>query len=134
MREGAFQDSVGRREHGYAHGRAKEKYLSPFLHIHGIGGENMPYEEIKKVQQRPHSLNLEGREKMSITGVDDVSGFDENTIVLTTSQGDLNIHGQGLHIDRIDLDAGELELRGKIQELSYDEPARSGSLWSRLFG
>ena len=75
----------------------------------------MPYEEIKKVQQRPHSLTLEGREKMSITGVDDVSGFDENTIVLTTSQGDLNIHGQGLHIDRIDLDAGELELRGKIQ-------------------
>ena len=94
----------------------------------------MPYEEIKKVQQRPHSLTLEGREKMSITGVDDVSGFDENTIVLTTSQGALNIHGQGLHIDRIDLDAGELELRGKIQELSYDEPARSGTLWSRLFG
>ena len=94
----------------------------------------MPYEEIKRVQQRPHSLTLEGREKMSITGVDDVSGFDENTIVLTTSQGDLNIHGQGLHIDRIDLDAGDLELRGKIQELSYDEPARSGSLWSRLFG
>ena len=94
----------------------------------------MPYESLPPKTERAHSVSIEGRERMKIQGVDDVSGFDENTIVLTTSQGDLNIHGQGLHIDRIDLDAGELELRGKIQELSYDEPARSGSLWSRLFG
>ena len=77
---------------------------------------------------------MESREKLSVSGVDDVSGFDENLIVLTTGQGDLTIRGQGLHIDRIDLDAGQLEVRGHIQELSYDEPARSGSLWSRLFG
>lgn len=94
----------------------------------------MPYEEIQRAPVRLHSLNMESREKLSITGVDDVSGFDENLIVLTTAQGDLTIRGQGLHIDRIDLDAGQLEVRGHIQELSYDEPARSGSLWSRLFG
>ena len=81
-----------------------------------------------------HCLSMESREKLSLSGVDDVSGFDENLIVLTTGQGDLTIRGQGLHIDRIDLDAGQLEVRGHIQELSYDEPARSGSLWSRLFG
>lgn len=81
-----------------------------------------------------HCLSMESREKLSVSGVDDVSGFDENLIVLTTGQGDLTIRGQGLHIDRIDLDAGQLEVRGHIQELSYDEPARSGSLWSRLFG
>ena len=81
-----------------------------------------------------HCLSMESREKLSVSGVDDVSGFDENLIVLTTGQGDLTIRGQWLHIDRIDLDAGQLEVRGHIQELSYDEPARSGSLWSRLFG
>ena len=81
-----------------------------------------------------HCLSMESREKLSVSGVDDVSGFDENLIVLTTGQGDLTIRGRGLHIDRIDLDAGQLEVRGHIQELSYDEPARSGSLWSRLFG
>lgn len=94
----------------------------------------MPYEEIQRAPARLHSLSMESREKLSIAGVDDVSGFDENLIVLTTAQGDLTIRGQGLHIDRIDLDAGQLEVRGHIQELSYDEPARSGSLWSRLFG
>ena len=94
----------------------------------------MPYEETQRAPARRHCLSMESREKLSVSGVDDVSGFDENLIVLTTGQGDLTIRGQGLHIDRIDLDAGQLEVRGHIQELSYDEPARSGSLWSRLFG
>ena len=94
----------------------------------------MPYEEIQKAPARLHSLNMESREKLSITGVDDVSGFDENLVVLTTALGDLTIRGQGLHIDRIDLDVGQLEVRGHIQELSYDEPAKAGSIWTRLFG
>ena len=94
----------------------------------------MPYDQIQKAPARLHSLNMESREKLSICGVDDVSGFDENLIVLTTAQGDLTVRGQRLHIERIELDAGQLEVRGHIQELSYEEPAKSGSLWSRLFG
>lgn len=77
---------------------------------------------------------MENRTRLSLGGVEDVSGFDENLIVLSTAVGALNIRGEQLHIDRIDLDAGQLEVRGKISELSYDEPAPSGSLWTRLFG
>ena len=94
----------------------------------------MAYEQIQKAAARVHSLSMENREKLSLGGVEDVSGFDENLIVLTTSQGQLSIRGEGLHIDRIDLDAGQLEVRGHVQELSYDERARSGALWGRLFG
>ena len=94
----------------------------------------MSYDQIPRPPARPHSLNLEAREKLSISGVDDVSGFDENLIVLTTAQGDLTVRGANLHIDRIDLDAGQLEVRGSIQELSYGENTKSGSLWTRLFG
>ena len=83
---------------------------------------------------RTHALEMENREKLRLTGVSDVSGFDENLIVLSTALGALTVRGEALHIDRIDLDAGQLEVRGKIQELSYDEPAPSGSLWQRLFG
>ena len=94
----------------------------------------MAYEQIQKAAARAHRLSMENREKLSLGGVEDVSGFDENLIVLTTSQGQLAIRGEELHIDRIDLDAGQLEVRGHVQELSYDEPVRAGSLWSRLFG
>ena len=93
----------------------------------------MPKDELKTVPARLHGLHLEGRERLSIIGVEDVSGFDENTVLLRTTAGELSIRGQELHVERIDLDAGQLELRGQIQELSYDEPAQGGLL-SRLFG
>ena len=93
----------------------------------------MAYESGEKAAAK-HSLNMENREKLSLSGVEDVSGFDESLVVLSTSQGDLNIRGQQLHIERIDLEMGQLELKGHVQELSYDEPSEAGSLWSRLFG
>ena len=93
----------------------------------------MAYEE-NRLPARSHSLEMSGREKLSISGVEDVSAFDENTVILSTTQGELSIRGEQLHIDRIDLETGRLEVRGHIGEMSYDEPAQSGGLWSRLFG
>ena len=99
----------------------------------------MPKEESNKrvtqalVPVTPHGLRLEGRERMAVTGVRDVSGFDESTVLLQTDLGELSIHGEQLHIDRIDLENGNVEVRGKVRELSYDEQARGGFL-SRLFG
>lgn len=94
----------------------------------------MAYEESTRVPARVHNLQMEGREKLNLSGVEDVSGFDESLIVLSTGQGELSIRGTALHIERIDLQSGTLEVRGHIQELSYEEPARSGGLWARLFG
>ena len=81
-----------------------------------------------------HALRIENRGKLSISGVLDVAGFDENMVVLTTALGDLTVRGEGLHMEKIDLESGRLELHGKLNELSYDEPASGGGLWSRLFG
>ncbi len=89
---------------------------------------------LKNSAQKSHLLNLENREKLSLTGVVDVSGFDENVIVLVTGLGPLTIRGEALHIDRIDLAAGQLEVRGRVRELSYEEAAPEGGFWSRLFG
>lgn len=93
----------------------------------------MSYEK-DNTAAKPHSLSITERERMSISGVVDVSGFDDSIVILSTSQGELTIRGEGLHIDRIDLELGQLEVQGRVQELRYDEPAHSGSLWSRLFG
>ena len=94
----------------------------------------MSYEQSRSEVQRSHTLSMENRDKLSLTGVEDVSGFDESLVVLTTSMGELTVRGEGLHIERIDLDSGQLEVRGKVQELIYDERAPKSTLWSRLFG
>lgn len=94
----------------------------------------MAYEQAQKPITKSHGISMENRAKLSLSGVEDVSGFDESVVLLRTSLGMLSIRGEQLHIDRIDLDCGELELKGKIQELSYDETPPRASLWARLFG
>ncbi len=94
---------------------------------------HMPYEEAEKIAKE-HSVSMLNRERMSLTGVDDVSAFDESTVILTTPFGNLTVRGDALHIGCIDLELGRLEVEGHISELSYDEPAEPHSLWSRLFG
>jgi len=94
----------------------------------------MAYDQAPQSAAKSHSLELDKRERLSLSGVEDVMGFDESMVVLQTGLGRLSVRGLGLHIGMIDLDSGRLELSGKVQELSYDEPVERGSLWSRLFG
>ncbi len=94
----------------------------------------MPKEELQPLPPREHELSIEGRGNMRVSGVEDVTGFDENLVILRTSMGELTVRGQELHIEKIDLETGRLELHGRIAELSYEDAAPSGSLWSRLFG
>ena len=109
-------------------------FFTPTAYICYGGESYMSYEQSRSEVQRSHTLSMENRDKLSLTGVEDVSGFDESRVVLTTSMGELTVRGEGLHIERIDLDSGQLEVRGKVQELSYDERAPKSTLWSRLFG
>ena len=89
-------------------------------------------EDLSQLPSKLHSLTLENREKMQIRGVTDVTGFDDTLVLLRTSLGQLSIRGEGLHVERIDLESGELELHGQIRELQYDDRP-TGSLWAKLF-
>lgn len=92
----------------------------------------MPYE---LTGDTAHRLQLEGREKLTVSGVEDVERFDESCIVLTTCAGTLVVSGQGLHIGKLSLDGGELHVDGRIDELAYeDAPDQRGGFLSRLFG
>lgn len=83
----------------------------------------------------PHRLELEGRERLVVSGVEDVERFDENGIVMSTSAGILTVTGEDLHIGKLSLDGGELHVDGRIDSLAYEEPAMSrGSFLRRLFG
>ena len=82
-----------------------------------------------------HQLTLEGRERLTVSGVEDVERFDENTIVMSTTAGTLVITGENLHIGKLSLDGWELHVDGQIDALSYEDQSygRSGLL-HRLFG
>ena len=86
--------------------------------------------------QAAHHILLEGREQLTVSGVEEVESFDENTIVMLTVKGTLVVRGEDLHIEKLSLDGGDLKVEGTISALIYDENrGRSrGGFLSRLLG
>ena len=94
----------------------------------------MAYEERHPRGDAPHHLILEDRASLSVSGVEEVESFDENEIVMTTSQGTLVVRGEELHIEKLSLDGGDLKVEGTVESLTYEEDRRSqGGLLARLF-
>lgn len=89
----------------------------------------------EKREKREHKLIIANRKNGMIGGVVDVLAFDENEIRLETEQGALLVKGKGLHISRLSLERGEVELEGSVDALLYSQgKIKNGkSSWRRLF-
>lgn len=86
------------------------------------------------IQTRPHNVIVDNRRKMELTGVKDVSGFDEQTVSLITEMGGLVIKGSGLHITRLSLDTGDVTVEGNINAMQYTTSGSSSKGFvSKLF-
>ncbi|MBS7339685.1 MAG: sporulation protein YabP [Suilimivivens sp.] len=94
-------------------------------------------EELTNVNKRTHKLILNNRRTCNLTGINDVLSFDENEIILETEQGMLMIKGNELHVNRLMLDKGEVDVDGRIDSFTYSEQsnmaAKGESLLARLF-
>jgi sporulation protein YabP len=86
---------------------------------------------------RQHKLILQNRSSGSINGICDVVSFDESVVVLDTEMGLLTIKGRELHVSRLTLEKGEIDIEGNIDSLTYSSNEalhKSGkSLFTRLF-
>ena len=84
-----------------------------------------------------HRLTLEGREKLTVGGVEDVVRFDEESAVFATSAGMLTVEGKGLHVRVLDLDSGHVSVDGVVDSLLYEEPTAGDTerrgLFAKLF-
>lgn len=83
-------------------------------------------------EQTPHRLTLDQRGRLTVSGVEEVAGFDETAIRMTTRAGTLLVRGSGLHIEMLSLDGGDLVVNGKVDALVYEDPREQVSLLARL--
>ena len=81
----------------------------------------------------PHQLTLKDRKQLTMTGVTEVVSFDENSVMLRTSLGDLMIQGQQLQLRDLTLEGGKVCVEGQIFGMTYEEP-RTGGWLRRLMG
>ena len=92
--------------------------------------------EEKIKQRRSHRLNMEDRKRLEMTGISDVISFDLNKILLETDYGVVTVKGDNLHVNRLSVEKGELDIDGSIQSLEDSEVSSFGkkgeSFFSRL--
>ncbi len=86
---------------------------------------------------RPHELRFLDRGQGKMTGVSDVYSFDDHEILLATTAGLLTIRGKELHVSRLCLEEGEVDVEGHIDSLVYSDSGRKNhkdqALLARLF-
>ena len=82
--------------------------------------------------QLPHKLTLNARKNLTMTGVTEIISFDENTVVLKTVLGELEIQGDSLQLKMLSLDGGQVAVDGHICGLLYEEPKKEGGFFRRL--
>lgn len=88
-------------------------------------------------KKNKHNITILDRTNIKITGVLDVISFDEELIVSETELGVLILKGINFHINKLNLDSGDLEIDGEILSLVYEDKnmygKSSGGLFSKIF-
>ena len=77
--------------------------------------------EMLKSQTKPHKIIIENKQRVVVTGVEDMDSFNENEVIYLTSVGMMTITGQDLHVSKLNLEDGQLIVEGVIECADYTD-------------
>lgn len=87
-----------------------------------------------KIRFKSQNIIIEDRLKMTVTGVEQVENFNDNTITLVTVNGGMTIKGEGLNISKLNLDDGNVKIDGKVNGVAYtSRDATPKNIMGKLF-
>ncbi len=90
--------------------------------------------DLGKLRARAHTIHIDNRMRISITGVADVESFNEQDILLITEAGPLNIVGNNLHLSKLNLEDGQVCIEGELLALDYEPPEQEKrGLFGKVF-
>ena len=87
------------------------------------------------MEENRYRILLYNRNELRLDGIRRVLSFLETEASVVSALGLLQITGKEMHLEKLDLDSGEMIVTGRIDSLYYpDESAEEGrGLLSRLF-
>jgi len=83
---------------------------------------------LKTIKQH---ITMENRERLKVTGVNDVESFNEDIIIVSTELGKLIIKGSNLKVNNLSLENSELLIEGLINYIEYTNKRNKRSLLKR---
>jgi len=87
-----------------------------------------------RIRFKSQNITVEDREKVVITGVEQVESYNDNVVILNTIKGGITVKGEGLNISKLNLDDGSVIIGGKINGINYSsKDAVPKNIMSRLF-
>lgn len=84
-------------------------------------------------ENKNHSLTVENRESVAMTGINDVSSFNEEEINASCDLGNVLIKGSHLLVEALDLDNGILKVNGRITAIVYSEKTSAKKFFGKMF-
>lgn len=82
----------------------------------------------------PHTLIVEDRRKLSLTGITDVGNFDEEGLSVYTDFGEVSVKGENIQVNILNVETGQFEAEGKFTEIKYSDRVKaSGGFFSKVF-
>ncbi|WP_125154106.1 sporulation protein YabP [Clostridium rectalis] len=88
-----------------------------------------------KIEEKS-SMTLENRKRLFLNGVVEVVSFNEDQIILNTKLGTLHIKGEGLKMNKLDVQNGEVIINGMINSCVYvnkENKKEKEKLFKKLF-
>ncbi len=88
-----------------------------------------------RISFKNQNILIEDRNRVNITGVEQVESFNDNTIVLKTVKGGMVIKGEGLNIGKLNLDDGNVKIDGIINGILYNDKdsSQKGNIIGKIF-
>ena len=83
--------------------------------------------------KRPHSLQIDGRKKAVLTGIDEVVSMTETLAQLRTSAGGLAVAGKNMHMNKYNAEEGLLVIEGDIDKAAYTADGEKGGFFKKMF-
>lgn len=87
------------------------------------------------IKFKKQNIIMEDRSKVTVTGVEQVESFNDNTIVLRTIKGGMVIKGEDLNIGNLNLEDGNVKISGTINGIDYvnETSSQKGNIIGKIF-
>lgn len=85
---------------------------------------------------REHKILMSDRKRLTVTAVEDVESFDEERVVIISDAGAVTVTGADFKISKLNIDDGQLEIEGEIDEIKYSDTVKEtsqGGFFGKIF-
>lgn len=82
---------------------------------------------------KPNKIVITNQKEINLTGITKVNSATETNISLIINNKNLVIEGEKLHVLKLDVDSGIIDVEGCINTLKFDKSKQNKNIFKRIF-